>query len=436
MVAFQTLLLGIVVGHGTVRLMVTPPVSTVELLLDGAVVTTVHGPPWMATCDFGSNPLPHELTAVAFDASSHEVGRVTQWVNMGRERVKVAALLERDPATRRPVAVRVAWNTTEAGEPQAVVATLDAVPLPVADSRRIALPAVDLTETHLVSVEVTFSPTLRGRADLALGGDVAESAESDLTAVAVRLPPKQRKVNLRDLEGLFALGSSPIHPIAVEGGRGEVVFVFSMGAGALIERPFRELRAGADALEPDRDRALVTSSVPTQVVDSEDDFRDLFGISSPFRLDRIGNQVVFRNTVAGPGAFRDEMLADAVAVAGVEAAGSNHLRAVVLVLSNAELEAGAAAPARDSSTLRIPAARRYLAALDVPLFVWSLGGKASTHPSPWGPAGDVSTTHRLRKARRQVERELARQRIVWFAGRHLPQHITLDTTKTPLRLAR
>jgi hypothetical protein len=30
---------------------------------------------------------------------------------------------------------------------------------------------------------------------------------------------------------------------------------------------------------------------------------------------------------------------------------------------------------------------------------------------------------------------LALQRIVWFAGRYLPQSITLDESATPLRLA-
>ena len=76
-------------------------------------------------------------------------------------------------------------------------------------------------------------------------------------------------------------------------------------------------------------------------------------------------------------------------------------------------------------------------ALAVPLVGWSLTGPS---PGPltaaWGPADDVSSGRRLRKAYKKLHAMLEAQRIVWFAGRHLPQRITLDTTNTALRLAR
>jgi hypothetical protein len=37
---------------------------------------------------------------------------------------------------------------------------------------------------------------------------------------------------------------------------------------------------------------------------------------------------------------------------------------------------------------------------------------------------------------KKLEKALDSQRIVWFAGRHLPQRITLDESKTQLRFAR
>ena len=89
MVAFETLLLGIVTGIWPVRLMVAPPVATVELRLDAAAVGVMHGPPWAMACDVGTGPMPHELTAIGRDASGREVARATQWANLGRERARV-----------------------------------------------------------------------------------------------------------------------------------------------------------------------------------------------------------------------------------------------------------------------------------------------------------------------------------------------------------
>ncbi len=435
MVAFETLLLGIVFGRGAVRLAVAPPVVAVELRLDEAAVTVMHGPPWATTCEFGPDLLPHVLTAIGLDRKGREVARATQWVNIGRERIKVTALLERDPKTGRPVAVRPVWNTSAAAEPKSVVATLDGGPLPVTDPHRIPLPAVNLSETHMVSVELTFPDSLRGRADLALGGDVIASAESELTAVAVLLPPKVKFLDVRSLSAAFSLGPSHIRPIAVDEGRAEVVFVLSAGARIVVGF-VKELHAHG-ALEPNRDRASFVRSASARMVDQDGTVRDLFGVSEPIRLSRIGHEVTFGRVAAGSTQPRDEMIADTVAVAGAEAAGSNHRRAVVLVLSEPDPEEGGAGRPRDRSTFQIPAVKAYLAALDVPLVVWSLGDRRGEAPtSAWGPAEDVSTLHRLRKARAKLERELAAQRIVWFSGRLLPQRITLNAGATGIKLAR
>src|SRR5512142_1008214 len=139
MVAFETLLLGIVTGIWPVRLMVAPPVATVELRLDAATVGVLQGPPWAMMCDLGAGPMPHELTAIGRDASGREVARVTQWANLGRDRVRVSALLERDAATSRPAAVRLAWETSDLVQPQLVTATLDGTPLAVTDPHRVSL---------------------------------------------------------------------------------------------------------------------------------------------------------------------------------------------------------------------------------------------------------------------------------------------------------
>src|SRR4030042_1751403 len=124
MIAFETLLLGIIFGRVPIRVMVAPPVTTVEFRLDGASIGTLVGPPWVIEHDFGRSPLP--------------------------------------PG-----------------------ATLAGAPLPVTDPSRIAVPNVDLAQPHLLSVEVAFPHNLQARTDLAFGGDIIDTAARELTAVAV-----------------------------------------------------------------------------------------------------------------------------------------------------------------------------------------------------------------------------------------------------------
>ena len=74
---------------------------------------------------------------------------------------------------------------------------------------------------------------------------------------------------------------------------------------------------------------------------------------------------------------------------------------------------------------------RYLAAIRVPLFVWSVEPPAekSAAVSPalaaWGEVEDVSTVARLRAAVSRLRNELESQRIAWVEGTHLPQSIAL-----------
>jgi hypothetical protein len=455
MIAFETLLLGIIFGRVPIRVMVAPPVTTVEFRLDGASIGTLVGPPWVIEHDFGRSPLPHELTAIGSDAAGHEVGRVTQWVNFGRERAAVSALLERDPMTRQPVAATVAWNEATGDKPLSARATLDGAPLPVTDPSRIAVPNVDLAQPHLLSVEVAFPHNLQARTDLAFGGDIIDTAESELTAVAVALPPDKESLEARDLQRAFSIDGVYRQPVAVEKGRAEVVLV--MDRRVQDEILFRKLPWGwsdagfsrSDRFWGDEDRFLAVDTVPEtrhvatggsrilfrhtarRLLSRIDEFSLLFGISSTFQSGPVGDQTI----------------PDAVAVAGREVAAGNHRRAVVVVLAELPAAERVARSAnrpsvvpttkiQDSYRFDIAAVKAYLAALDVPLFVWSLTGAT---PGPitaeWGPAESVSTPRGLRAAAKKLEVQLAAQRIVWFAGRYLPQRITLDESVTGLRLA-
>jgi hypothetical protein len=455
MVAFETLLLGIIFGRVPIALMVAPPVTAVEVRLDGTAIATLHGPPWVLEHDLGGSLLPHKLTAIGFDASGHEVGRAAKWLNLGRERAAVSALLERDPMTRQPVAAILAWDEATGDKPLSARATLDGALLPVTDPSRIALPSVDLAQPHLLSVEVAFPKDLKARTDLAFGGDIIDTAESELTAVAVALPSNQRSLETRDLQGVFSLDGLPMQPVAVEESRAEVVVV--MDRGVQDEILFRRLPSGwsdfgwsaTDRLGGDDDQFCAVDTVPETRRAAAGGSRILFHQTAPRRLARIDEfSLLFGiSSTFQTGPPGQQKIPNAVSVAGAEVAAGNHRRAVVVLLAELPAAERAARSAnatlvapneiQDSNMLDIAAVKAYLAALDVPLFVWSLTGAT---PGPitaeWGPAESVSTPKSLRAAAKKLKAQLAAQRIVWFTGRHLPQSITLDERATPLRLAR
>ena len=122
----------------------------------------------------------------------------------------------------------------------------------------------------------------------------------------------------------------------------------------------------------------------------------------------------------------DQRLADALAVAGLTAAGHRRRRVVLLALGEE--------PA-DGSQLDPAQARRYLETLRVPLVIWSLDPDAATERG-WGKTVDISSMGRIDGALRELRRRLDRQWIVWLDGVHLPQEIQLKDAVEGVEIAR
>ena len=114
-------------------------------------------------------------------------------------------------------------------------------------------------------------------------------------------------------------------------------------------------------------------------------------------------------------------IADAVAVAGLQAAAENHRRAVLLILGGEIKDASHYGPAT---------VRRYLAAVRVPLFVWSLYGPDTALRQGLGAGRGRLQPSRHEEAVARLRGELDRQQIVWLDGRHLPQDIALTPAAT------
>ncbi len=433
MIAFETLFLGLVVGLQPVGVVVGPQVAAVEVRLDGAAVATLRAAPWEAPCDFGPIPRPHELEAIARDRAGSELGRARQWVNLPRPDAEAHLLLERDRTGTRVVGARLTWEHLEAPEPQRVRVTLDGTELRVGDPRAFALPALDPSRTHLLSAELTFPEHMTARADVVFGGDVGASAETELTAVPILLAEGAAAPAREAMKGWFAVAGRRVEVVAVEAPRVDVVMVEDQGAAPLwrMHRRFnqRALTGGARFAEanPDEDRLHLIFAVPRVLTDMPHKTRSLFPSSPPLEL---GTRNLFARLcrVSFPSASPDQQsLAEAVAVAGIDAAASNRPRAVVLAYANGP----------DRSRWTPEATRRFLADLHVPLKVWLLDqSRRGVTVTAWGDAVHAGSGPLLDGALTALRAELARQRIVWLEGAHLPQRIELTEAARGVRLAR
>ncbi len=446
MIAFATLLLGLISGVYPIEVTIGGAVTAVEITLDGAPAGRLTGPPWVARVDLGSDIRPRELTARGLDAEGREVARATQWLNLPRPPAEVEIVLE-NGADGTPQAAVLTWQSVSGVKPVSIGVTLDGQPLVVDDKGRAALPSRDLKVTHVLTAELWFPPGLLARKDVVFGGEYGSHVSTELTAVPVRrrqgvsLPP------LEDLQGWFVAGGQPLPVAAVEDGPGKVILVRLPGGTEILDKlvPGRRqssapgLRNETRLGREDRIRSLRYE----MRLGKEDRLRFLSLSSNPYRTSRVPAEL-FDMTREIPyeegGLFwhltnsrvlhdseKQRRIADAVAVAGLQAAAENYRRAVVLVLGG---------DGEDSSRYDPATVRRYLESIRVPLFVWSLYGPETADARRWGGAEDISTVHKLSAAVARLRAELDAQRIVWLEGRHLPQAIGLSTNAQGVELTR
>ena len=157
--------------------------------------------------------------------------------------------------------------------------------------------------------------------------------------------------------------------------------------------------------------------------------RQVFATSGP--IDATEQGVLFHLHTNRP-LGRWFRLADAVAIAGLQASTSPRRRAVLVLAS--------AGSTLDQSLYDEPDVRDYLLRLGVPLRVWRLDAEVSSESPPWGSVerniaissgGEGGT---LPEAYSELASALSRQRIVWIAGRFLPHQIELADEADGVRL--
>jgi hypothetical protein len=286
---------------------------------------------------------------------------------------------------------------------------LDGKPVPLDDQAHAVLPAVAPEVTHILSAEVSFSGDPEARKDLAFGGRWGEAVSTGLTAVPVRLRPGKAMPAVRDLQGWILAAGRPVPAVAVEQSPAQLLVVRDAEAVPLLMRG----NWGATELSLDKDdqgrfvwpyAQRASGDGLTADLFTSADFTGLDG-GLPFLLARVKQP---------PG--KPQRLADAVAVAGLEALNGNRRRAVLLVLSRHP---------RDGSEHDAATVSRYLAAIRVPLIVWSFASPRTLADLGWPAGEDISFNPKLRAAFQRLAESLASQRILWIEGNHFPGTISL-----------
>ncbi len=436
MIELVSFFVGLVIGVHNVEVAVSNEVSRVEFRLDGEILAEIKGEPWKAQCDFGRDLRPGEFEAVAFDAAGAELGRARQWINLPDEGADAGIVADRDAAGAVSGA-RLTWSSPEFDKPRRITVDLDGAPVKVRPPYHIDLVDIPEQKVHVLAAVFEFSPEVVIRRELVFGSEFEGVHASGLTAVAVVLDDLDELPPVPAMEGWFFSGGEALRVVATEQPDARLLVVrdpTTINRLAEME-PEIEHRRKKARRDGGRNRSSddLGEDVQIRVLSPEPVTPDnraraalLFPMSDrPVAGSKglvaatIGTSAA--STLAGP-----LMLSDAVAIAGMRAAGGNRRRAVVLLLG----------PKReDGSRFSPEIARRYLADLHVPLFVWDLSGPAAEPPGGWGELRPVDNADDLLRAVRRIRSLLEDQRIVWLSGRHLPQEIRLSPKAQGIRLA-
>jgi hypothetical protein len=432
-VTFVSVFLSLTTGLQPVEVTVSGPVATVEIRIDGETVEVLERAPWRTECDFG--PLrPLVLEAVAFDPEGIERGRARQVVNLPRAAIESTIALERDQEGL-PHAARVIAESARGLEPISTHVMFDGEPLEPIDSDRFTVPPYDPNEAHFLSARVDYAEGVVSHTEVSFGGPWAGETNIDLTAVPLLRPKRGKRINARNLEGCLLVGGREATVVAVEEPPAGLVIVTDLTAAETLssiqnrrlqidtytdapmgispEQQIKDTWEGMWNLRPSFPKVRLMSTSP-HTSSSKRGGVDLFPLTSPALLSRDAVMLLLSNPQMVLKAGGSQKVAEAVAVAGLFAAGTAAPRAVLLVLGSDP----------DRGSCDDPAdVRGYLESINVPLFVWHTS--VNKRSAEWGESTKVTKAAEANKAMRRLLDHLERQSIVWLDGAHLPNQIEL-----------
>jgi hypothetical protein len=411
-IVFVTLFLGLVSGVQTVDLRTDSAIRSIRITLGGHEVATVHQPPWHAKVDFGAEIEPRELVATGYDTRGDEIARTTQIINLPHP----VAELEIVPAEDRhtPSAFELLWHHRQHASPKRVSMTLDGARLLIGKPYRAVLPRLDSSRPHILAAEMRFDDGAVARAELVIDSGIgySDSVGTQLTPIALKEtgPPRDGS-----LEGCFSAHGVAVRTAAVEETNALVNIVKDPDpseAEAVLDPERRLRRRGGEAaalrhqmqLDPGTTEWIILP-IGVHLGATGQPAATLFLPSRYIAASEGGLPWLLTQRFKGVDDSLPRQFADAVAVSGLRTLNPGRRRAVVLLLSRRP----------DASNLKPIAVRHYLAAIGVPLFVWSLTGPRPDVAGTWGEVDDISTSEGMRIATDRLRETLAGQRIAWVA---------------------
>ena len=407
-IVFLSLFLGLAAGTQQVDLQTDAAVKSVRIMLAGREVAVLTQPPWHAALDFGISLDPRKLEAIGYDSKGDEIGRATQILNLPRSFAEVEIVLQYGKLG--PTRVELRWHHLQFVRPKSATIFLDRTKLAVDKDFRARLPEVDWLHPHLITAEMRWRDGLVARREIVVGGAVTDTAQSELTPIALRKISAQEPASY---ENCLSSDGVPIRTAAVEKPTAIVIFVRDPDPGAAVHAldpthrarvyGFRDAVRLAAHLDSDTNMRMLWPIAKKFHDPGTQASSLLFNSSTEADASKFG--LIWLLTADYNGSYYDEPLrmGEAVAVAGLRAIGESRRRAVVLVVSNRQ----------DQSSYPPAAVRRYLADLGVPLFVWSPTGPRPDLADSWGEVDDISNIAALRAAADRVRATLDAQRIAW-----------------------
>jgi hypothetical protein len=269
-------------------------------------------------------------------------------------------------------------------------------------------------KTHVVSADASFADGGEASLVRVLGAERSERAGDVLQAVPLEISGKGEP----DAAPLSKLLSAPVR--AVERGEARTVVVLDPVASLHITEQRNEALGGSfPGVATAKLKGALNALGAFRVVHPEANSQRFLVAEAGSGDERL--ELLAHGPLAvAPGAYR---VADAVAAAGVLAAGSQGRRAVVLVLGDER---------PDKSRFSAAEVRAYLAELMVPLIVLRAGEGPD---APWGAVKRIRSQSELTKALDEVAASLDRQRVAWIAGERAPAEISLTDPSGSLRIA-
>lgn len=393
---FVARILGLAAGPQHVGITADPAIQRVEIVDNGKVVRTLTQPPWRTIVDFGPEIVPHELTAIGYDAQGKPIARDSQVLNLGRPLAEVGVLLTREG---KDVTATIRWNHYGALEPESIVTSLDGKVVGRGVASKVPLGAISSEDVHVVRADVKFVDGVLARSEIAFGGSVfSEETPAELTSVAMR----QRR-HVRGPVSCITIGERSVMPTGVERGKASVFFVRD-GRPTAKAVDFLARGGSLDARFAIADAEMLMVAPYSRTIANEDGAQTDIFRAEIFPGD--GVRPVLR--LGGP-TIGEVRLADAVSAAAFYALRRGRRRAVVLVFGESKTE--------ERSQNSAAVVRRYLSRVGVPLHVWSLTGPRPDLEEIWGPITDVSDWKALQKATAALRKDLESQRIAWLPAR-------------------